>query len=111
VRNNICLLRLRRNFATVEEVVAREKRGKESRMNDWRVDNAKRTRGAVLRFEKYKRKSEAWDHDHCEGCWAKFMESSGSDVFTEGYVTEDNYRWICSECFRDLQEAMEWKLV
>jgi transposase-like protein len=31
-------------------------------------------------------------------------------VLTEGYVTEDGSRWICPECFRDLQEEMGWKL-
>jgi hypothetical protein len=50
-----------------------------------------------------------WDHDHCEGCWAKFMES-GSDALTEGYVTEDGNRWVCPECFRDLRREMEWEL-
>ena len=79
-------------------------------MNDWRIDNAKWTLGAVLRFKKYTRYSETWEHDHCEGCWIKFMESSGPDVLTEGYVTEDNYRWICPECFHDLKDAMAWKL-
>ncbi len=79
-------------------------------MSDWRVDNAKWTRGAVLQFKKYTRHSEKWEHDHCEGCWAKFMESSAPDVLTEGYVTEDNYRWICAECYRDLKDLMGWKL-
>ena len=58
-------------------------------MADWRVDNAKWTRGAVLHFQKYARPREDGDHDHCEGCWAKFMESGPPDVLTEGYVTED----------------------
>jgi hypothetical protein len=65
-------------------------------MADWRVDNAKWTRGAVLRFQKY---------------WAKFMESGLSEVLTEGYVTQENRRWICPDCFRDLSEEMGWKLV
>lgn len=79
-------------------------------MADWRVDNAMWTRGAVLRFQKYTRPREDWDHDHCEGCWATFMESGSSEVLTEGYVTDDNYRWICPACFRDLKEEMGWKL-
>jgi hypothetical protein len=79
-------------------------------MADWPIENAKRTRGAVLRFKKYVRPREDWDHDHCEVCWATFMESSSPEVFAEGYVTEDNYRWIRPECFRDLKEQMEWKL-
>ena len=78
-------------------------------MSDWRADNAKRTRGAALTFKKYVRRSEAWEHDHCVGCWAKFMES-GDNVLTDGYVTADNSHWICSDCCRDLKDVMDWKL-
>ncbi len=38
------------------------------------------------------------------------MESDAPDTLTEGYVTEDNRRWICAQCFRDLKEEMDWKL-
>jgi hypothetical protein len=64
-----------------------------------------------LRFKKYTRYSETWDHDHCEGCWKKFMESGGPDALTEGYATEDEYRWICPHCFADLNAVMGWKLI
>ena len=80
------------------------------KMGDWRIDNAKRTRGALLREMKYSRPEEDWDHDHCEGCWAKFMESELPGTLTAGYVTEDNRCWICPDCFRDLRDEMEWKL-
>jgi hypothetical protein len=79
-------------------------------VEDWRVDNAKHTRGAALHFRKYSRYSETWEHDHCEGCWGKFMEAAAPDVLTEGYVTDDGYRWICGECFRDLKDVMGWHL-
>jgi hypothetical protein len=79
-------------------------------MPDWRAENARWTCGAVLRFRKYVQPRKDWDHDHCEGCWAKFMESGSPDVLTEGYVTEDSNRWICPDCFRDLREEMEWRL-
>ena len=85
-----------------------QRRGK-SGVTDWRIDNAQHTRGATLHFKKYVRWSEAWDHDHCEGCWAKFMES-GPDFLTEGYAKEGNYRWICPKCFRDLKDEMGWTL-
>ena len=78
-------------------------------MSDWRADNAKWSRGAVLRFQKYTPPKPDWDHDHCEGCWAKFMESNSPDVLAEGYVTNDK-RWICTECFRELHEQMGWTL-
>lgn len=78
-------------------------------MADWRTDNAKWTRGAVVRFQKHTAPRQDWDHDHWEGCWAKFMESGSPEELGEGYVTEDN-RWICVECFRDLHEEMGWKM-
>lgn len=79
-------------------------------MADWRIDNAKHTRGAVLTLKKYIAPRDTWDHDHCECCWAKFMEST-PDALSEGYATEDNYRWICPNCFRDLKDEMGWTLV
>lgn len=78
-------------------------------MADWRTENAKWTRGQVFRFEKYTPQKPDWDHDHCEGCWAKFMESDSPGVMTEGYVTQNN-RWICAQCFSDLHDEMGWKL-
>jgi hypothetical protein len=78
-------------------------------MADWRADNAKRTRDAVVRLQKYIPPKPDWDHDHCEGCWAKFKESGSPDILTEGYVTQDS-RWICDQCFHDLQAEMGWKL-
>jgi predicted Fe-S protein YdhL (DUF1289 family) len=78
-------------------------------VSDWRAENAKRTKGAVLAFKKYVRPRQTWDHDHCTGCWKKFMES-GTGALTEGYMTADGRDWICTDCFKDLEEAMEWKL-
>jgi hypothetical protein len=40
----------------------------------------------------------------------QFAESGSLEVLTEGYVTEDNHRWICPDCFRDLREEMGWRL-
>jgi hypothetical protein len=79
-------------------------------MPDWRIDNAKHTRGAALHFQKYTHYSEDWDHDHFEACWAMFMEVPSAEILTGGYTTEDNYRWICPQCFQDLKEEMQWKL-
>jgi hypothetical protein len=79
-------------------------------MTAWRFDNAKLMRGATFHFKKYTRWSETWEHEHWVGCWAKFMEERVSpDVLTEGFVTDAD-KWVCAECFRDLRDAMEWKL-
>jgi hypothetical protein len=29
----------------------------------------------------------------------------------EGYATEDNYRWICEECFEDFKDLFDWKVM
>jgi hypothetical protein len=78
-------------------------------MDDWRIDNARWTRGAILHFRAYTRYSETWDHDHCEACWDTFMETGSPDILTEGYVADDN-RWICAQCFEELKEEMGWTL-
>ena len=79
-------------------------------MPDWRISTAQRIKGATLRFKKYTRWSDVWEHEHCVGCWAKFMETKVSpEILTEGYVTKDDH-WVCPECFGDLREIMEWKL-
>ena len=58
----------------------------------------------------YFRWSEAWDHEHCEFCWATFSKSE-CDLH-EGYVTaDDKARWICPECFEDFKEMFQWELV
>ena len=76
-------------------------------MMDWRIDTAKRIKGATLRWQKYVKRREPWDHEHCVGCWATFMESKAApDILLEGYVTQ-NDQWVCPQCFADLGDIME----
>jgi len=79
-------------------------------VSDWREDGAKHIRGATLRFKKYRMPRPSWDHDHCVGCWAKFMENPGQDILTEGYATEAD-DWVCPTCFADLKDRMGWKTI
>lgn len=65
---------------------------------------------AVLRRSKYEPPSPDWDHDHCEFCWEKFMQSANGDVLNEGYVTEDGKHWICPTCFTDFREMFGFVL-
>jgi hypothetical protein len=78
----------------------------------WRIDNASHLMGAQLRFSRYTRWSETWDHDHCSACWAKVAEFGGPDIQHEGYATCDErgagYEWICCECFEDLKGDLGW---
>ena len=46
--------------------------------------------GFVFRWQRYKTFSPDWDHDHCQGCCARFAEwpDQWTDtVYTEGWVT------------------------
>jgi hypothetical protein len=79
-------------------------------MSDWRIDLARHTKGELLYRRKYTRRSEQWDHDHCEACTAKFMESGTHRNAYRGLATADNYRWVCVDCFRDLKDKMGWTL-
>ena len=78
--------------------------------NDWRLTNQmKYLKGLTLYYKAYTKYRDDWDHDHCEFCGIKFMEPP-HDALHEGYATQNNYRWICKECFEDFKEMFEWEL-
>ena len=62
-----------------------------------------------LYYKKYSKYSEKWEHDHCEFCGLKFSEKEGD--LHHGYCTEDEYYWICENCFEDFKEMFHWKVV
>jgi hypothetical protein len=77
--------------------------------NDWRLTNQlSYFKGATLVWRRYSRPSEAWEHDHCEFCWAKFMDEDHPEILREGYTTHDEYRWVCQSCFNDFRDLFEW---
>jgi hypothetical protein len=79
--------------------------------NDWRLQNQEDyLKGVTLTFKAYSKYREEWDHDHCEFCQMKFMEVGHPDALHEGFITEDNYHWVCSQCFEDFKELFEWKV-
>lgn len=79
--------------------------------SDWRLQGQEQNlKGVTLYWKRYKVTRENWDHDHCEFCWAKFAELDGSDIFHEGYTTEDEYNWICKHCFDDFRDMFNWKV-
>ena len=78
---------------------------------DWRLQNQEKyLKGAVLFRRPYRRSSPSSDHDHCEFCWANFMEEDYPDVLHDGYCTEDRYRWICEGCFTDFRDRFGWRV-
>ena len=79
--------------------------------SDWRLQGQEKyLKGATLCLKKYTKYRDAWVHDHCEFCWAKFsLEGNASDI-DEGYATQDNYHWICKRCFVEFKDIFQWKV-
>jgi hypothetical protein len=67
---------------------------------DWRLRGQERyLQGATLLRKRYKAWSPDWEHDHCEFCWAKFIDPNFSadqarltaehpEVLSEGYAVQ-----------------------
>lgn len=75
--------------------------------------------GTSLVWRSYTAPSPAWDHDHCEFCWAKFAQARSPDasgLLTEGWTTTSaylkgaNYHWVCTTCCDDFAEEFGWTL-
>jgi hypothetical protein len=97
--------------------------------SDWRLTGQERSlAGAEWVRKRYHAASEAWEHDHCEFCWAKLMDPDFSpehrrfiaehpEVRTEGYATTAAHpdgadsHWVCEACFSDLAGRFGWRLV
>lgn len=58
----------------------------------------------------YKTYRKARDHGHCNFCMSKFSVLI-LDCLTEGWATEDDYRWICKDCFEDFKDYFKWQVV
>lgn len=80
--------------------------------DDWRlIGQEKYLVGVTLKYKRYSPPSEQWDHDHCEFCTKKFMQSDQPDIEPEGYTTEKKGRWICKECFNDFKDLFSWEVI
>ena len=81
-----------------------------SEVSDWRIRNqATYLKGVVLVRSEWVRPTPAWDHDHCEFCWATFAEAAVlPDALHEGFVTLALDHGICSACFDDFKEEYLW---
>lgn len=78
--------------------------------NDWRLikGQIEYLKDKRLIYCKYLKKSNEWEHDHCEFCNSKFSEYKNDLHY--GYCTEDKYHWICEKCFEDFKEMFNWKV-
>ena len=95
--------------------------------DDWRRQGQEQDLppGTVFLRRDYRALDERWEHDHCEMCWAKFMDphfSAGHaqfigehpDLLTAGLVTKVEERrlerWVCEPCFEDFATEFGWVL-
>jgi len=80
---------------------------------DWRLQGREQfLSNAILYWRDWHEKYAGSDHDHCEFCFAKFMDREDiTDVLREGYTTEDQHRWVCANCAGDFAESFKFKLV
>jgi hypothetical protein len=88
--------------------------------DDWRLMGQERyLKGAAFVRKPYTRWSVDWDHDHCDFCQRKFVEANGhpedDDEKTVGYAAvgtgpegQDDYHWVCDDCFADFRERFGW---
>jgi hypothetical protein len=75
--------------------------------DDWRLVNQwDYLSNKNLYRKKYVQTSETWDHDHC-----KFCHETISDPTKYYYCTEDEYYWICEECYNDFKNMFNWHLI
>ena len=95
--------------------------------DDWRRQGQERDLppGTAFVRRDYRALNEHSEHDHCEMCWAKFMDPQFSaghakfiedhpDVLTVGLVTQGGEprreRWVCEPCFADFATEFGWVL-
>lgn len=77
--------------------------------NDWRLTGQEKyLKGVTLYRKRYVAPRPDWDHDHCEFCWAKFMDSDAPEIQREGYATEGDKKWVCSSCYEDFKHTFKW---
>lgn len=78
---------------------------------DWRLNGQESfLLGVELTRADYVPPSPTWDHDHCEFCWAKFMDKDGPDIQRTGYnkLVDEILVWICNDCFGDFKKRFRW---
>ncbi|HEX5174686.1 MAG TPA: hypothetical protein VFV91_11150 [Gaiellaceae bacterium] len=90
---------------------------------DWRLTGQELfLQSAAFRHKPYRACREGWEHDHCTFCIREFVEqgapSDDPEAQTAGYAAigrgpqgEDDYHWVCDECFSDFRKRFGWSVV
>jgi hypothetical protein len=89
--------------------------------HDWRLTGQEQyLQDAAFVRKRYRRWSTEWDHDHCDFCMENFVEAPTADLDgrTEGYGAvgrgpegQDDYYWVCDDCFSDFRARFGWKVI
>lgn len=66
--------------------------------------------GRSMRLARWTPYRQGWDHDHCDFCAAEISDDpTGHAAYKEAWVTaDDDYSWVCPECFNDFRERFGW---
>ncbi|HLX31797.1 MAG TPA: hypothetical protein VKR79_03395 [Gaiellaceae bacterium] len=90
---------------------------------DWRLMGQERfLQDAVFRHKAYRAWREGWAHDHCAFCQRRLVEdvatSDDPDARSAGYAAvgrgpngEDDYHWVCDDCFPDFRDQFNWSVI
>ncbi|MBQ2824141.1 MAG: hypothetical protein IJF18_06155 [Oscillospiraceae bacterium] len=79
-------------------------------MDDWRLNGQEKYLENVnLKHIQFNNKINLSDHEHCEFCTDRISNYIGTK--TIGYCTEDEYYWICEECYNDFKDIFHWKII
>ena len=77
-------------------------------MSDWRLNGQERyLYGVKLKHMNIKDKLNPSDHEHCEFCLEKI--SNYPNTIHDVYCTEDEYHWVCDNCYNDFKMRFNWK--
>jgi uncharacterized protein with PIN domain len=84
-------------------------------VDDWRlIGQETYLQGRSLTLKVWQPYREGWDHDHCDLCQRHIsvpLASEDADAVDRGYVTADDYHWVCEKCFEDFRVEFGWSSV
>lgn len=81
--------------------------------DDWRLHGQEKYLSKVdICFKLYSERKNRpdWEHDHCEFCGETFSDTE-PDSLIQGYATNDDYHWICENCYSDFKEMFQWNVI
>lgn len=79
-------------------------------MSDWRLNGQdKYLKHVCLKHIKFIDKSKKSDHEHCEFCLEEI--SDYPDAIKQAYCTDDEYHWICDDCYNDFKSSFDWTII